>query len=290
MSHLLGGVIVAIGVRRGLIGCVTFALCSAAGSVATGQTVRGAPSGFGRFGGVSDCSDPPIKNIPYDGQFTFVRLRYNGGPGQCYYRGEPAWAHGYGYTERGVAEANLMKIVSEISVMHPHLNATNVLSIDDPELFRYPVAFLVEAGYLTLNEKEVAALRKYLLRGGFLIIDDSREDAFRGNSGWSNTAAMLNLVLPDLNPIDIDVSHPIFHAFFDIPSFDIVRQFYDQGPPIFRGIFENNDPKKRLMVMINFNTDVSNFWEYSALGFMPMEESNEAYKLGVNYLFYAMTH
>jgi uncharacterized protein DUF4159 len=238
---------------------------------------------------LSDCPDPPIKNIPYDGQFTFVRLKYKGGPGECYYRGEPAWAHGYGYTE-SAAELNLMKIVSEISVLRPHLEATNVLAIDDPELFKYPVAFLVEAGYLTLNDKEVMALRKYLQRGGFLIIDDTREDAFRGNSGWANMVSMLQLVLPGLHPIDLDVSHPIFHAFFDIPSFDIVRQFYDQGPPIFRGIFEGNDPNKRLMVMINFNTDVSNFWEYSASGFMPMEESNEAYELGVNYLFYALTH
>ena len=108
--------------------------------------------------------------------------------------------------------------------------------------------------------------------------------------GNSFTFAAGSVVLPDLHPIDLDVSHPIFHAFFDIPSFDIVRQYYDQGPPIFRGIFEDNDPKKRLLVMINFNTDISNFWEYSALGFMPMEESNEAYELGVNYLFYALTH
>jgi hypothetical protein len=251
---------------------------------------RGGNGGF-RFGDLTDCADPPMaKNVPYDGQFTFVRLRYRGAPGNCYYRGEPSWAHGYGYAEKGTAEMNLMKIVSEISVLRPHIEATNVLAIDDPELFRYPVAFLVEAGYLTLSEKEVLALRKYLERGGFLIIDDTREDAFRGQSGWANMVSMLQLVLPGLHPIDLDVSHPIFHAFFDVPSFDIVRQFYDQGPPVFRGIFENDDPKKRLMVMINFNTDISNFWEYSALGFMPMEESNEAYELGVNYLFYALTH
>jgi hypothetical protein len=243
-----------------------------------------------RFG-YSDCPEPPVaRNLPYDGQFTFVRLRFKGSVGQCYYRGEPAWAHGFGYAEKGTAESNLMKIISEISVLRPHLDGTNVLDIDDPQLFRYPVAFMVEAGYATLRDREVVALRRYLERGGFLIIDDTREDAFRGNSGWTNMVSMLQLVLPGLHPIDLDVSHPIFHAFFDIPSFDIVRQFYDQGPPIFRGIFEDNDPAKRLMVLINFNTDVSNFWEYSALGFMPMEETNEAYELGVNYLMYALTH
>ena len=274
-----------------MMGRAAFACAITLCTASMGRAQNGGFPGGARFGGLSDCPDPPTtKNVPYDGQFTFVRLKYKGGPGQCYYRGEPSWAHGYGYAENGTADMNLMKIVGEISVMRPHVDATNVIAIDDPELFRYPVAFLVEAGYLTLTDKEVLALRRYLLRGGFLIIDDTREDAFRGQSGWANMTAMLQLVLPDLHPIDLDVAHPIFHAFFDIPSFDIVKQFYDQGPPIFRGIFEDNDPKKRLLVMINFNTDISNFWEYSALGFRPMEESNEAYELGVNYLFYALTH
>ncbi len=253
-------------------------------------TVAGLAHAQRDFGQYFGCSSPPIHNVPYDGRFTFVRLMYTGGPGQCYYRGEPSWAHGYGYTENGTAESNLLKITSEISTFRPHLDATNVIAIDDPQLFKYPVAFLVEGGYLTLNDKEVRALRSYLLKGGFLIIDDSREDFQRGRSGWANLVAMLKLVLPDLHPVDMDPSHPIFHSFFDIASFDIVRQFYDRGPPIFRGVFEGNDPKKRLMVMINFNTDVSNYWEYSAMGFRPVDESNDAYKLGVNYLFYALTH
>jgi Domain of unknown function (DUF4159) len=227
----------------------------------------------GGFGGMLGCPNPPIANIPYDGRFTFARLIYTGGPGQCYYRGEPSWAHGYGYTDNGTAESNLLKITADISTLRPHVDA-----------------FLVEGGYLTLNEKEVAALRKYILKGGFLIIDDSREDTRRGKSGWANLEAMLSLVLPGLHPVDMNVSHPIFHSFFDIPSFDIVKQFYDFGPAVFKGIFADNDPTRRLLVMINFNTDVSNYWEYSAQGFRPIDESNEAYKLGVNYLIYALTH
>jgi Domain of unknown function (DUF4159) len=242
------------------------------------------------FGGYFGCQNPPINNIPYDGRFIFARLMYTGGPGGCYYRGEPSWAHGYGYTDKGTAESNLLKITADISLLRPHADSTNVVAIDDPQLFRYPVAFLVEGAYLTLNPKEVAALRKYILKGGFLIIDDSREDTRRGKAGWANLEAMLALVLPGLHPVDMNVSHPIFHSFFDITSFDIVKQFYDYGPPVFRGIFADNDPNKRLMVMINFNTDVSNYWEYSAAGFRPIDESNEAYKLGVNYLIYALTH
>jgi hypothetical protein len=273
--------------KRTRIAPTTWALFVLMSGAATAHAQRVAGSGFGSY---FDCSNPPIANIPYDGRFTFARLMYNGDAGNCYYRGEPSWAHGYGYTQHGTAESNLLRITSEISLLHPHLDGTNVIAIDDPALFKYPVAFLVEAGYLTLNDKEVKALRSYVLKGGFLIIDDSREDEQRGRSGWANLAAMFQRVLPGLHPIDMNPSHPIFHSFFDISSFDIVRQYYDLGPPVFRGIFKDNDPTKRLMVMINFNTDVSNYWEYSATGFAPIGESNEAYKLGVNYLLYALTH
>ena len=70
----------------------------------------------------------------------------------------------------------------------------------------------------------------------------------------------------------------------------IIPNFYDQGKPIFRGIFEDNDPTKRLMAIINYNTDISEFWEFSGTGLRPIDESNEAYKLGVNYVIYGMTH
>jgi hypothetical protein len=97
-------------------------------------------------------------------------------------------------------------------------------------------------------------------------------------------------VLPDGQFVDMDPSHQIFHSFFEIDSLDVIPQFYDRGRPIFRGLYEDNDPHKRLMVMVNLNTDVSNFWEFSARGLRPIDDSNQAYKLGVNYIVYGMTH
>src|SRR5690242_7752076 len=128
------------------------------------------PANAQRMSDYFGCGNPPVHNIPYDGRFTFARLMYTGNAGNCYYRGEPSWAHGFGYTSNGTAESNLMKITYDVTLLRPHRDDTNVIAIDDPELFHYPVAFLVEAGYLTLNPKEAAALRKYLLKGGFLII------------------------------------------------------------------------------------------------------------------------
>src|SRR6476620_4754534 len=104
------------------------------------------------------CGSPPIHNIPYDGRFTFARLRYTGGAGNCYYRGEPSWAHGYGYTSNGTAESNLLKIAADVSLFHPHVDETAVVDVGDPALFKYPVAFMVEGAYLTLGEREVANL------------------------------------------------------------------------------------------------------------------------------------
>ena len=236
-----------------------------------------------RFGG-EPGQEPDLHNIPYDGRFTFARLKYLTGPGGWYYRGLPAWAHGYNDAER-----NLMNILSELSNFSPHITESNVLALDDPALCRYPIVYMTEAGYWTLTDHEAAAFRAYLLKGGFAIFDDFRGD-FRGGGGWDNFQSNMQRVLPNAHFVDLDPTHPIFHAFFEINSFDIIPQFYDRGTPVFRGLFEENDPSKRLLAMVNFNTDVSNFWEFSATGLRPIDESNQAYKLGVNYIIYGLTH
>jgi hypothetical protein len=227
----------------------------------------------------------PSPRVGHDGRFTFARLRYVGFLGSFYYRGIPSWEHGY-----NTAEHNLLSIMREVTMVRPRMDSTAVVAIDDPELFKYPVTYMTEAGYWELTDKEAETLRKYLLKGGFLILDDSRNGFSPGNAGWANIENNFRRILPAARFVDLAPSHPIFHSFFDIESFDIVKQFYDQGRPQFRAIFEGNDPTRRMMVLSNFNTDVSNYWEFSANGFRPVDESNEAYKLGVNYLVYALTH
>jgi hypothetical protein len=236
-----------------------------------------------RFG---DAPAPftPTPNPHYDGRFALARLTYVSGPGGYYYRGLPAWAHGYPR-----AEGNLMKIMSEVSLLGPHIDEATTLALDDPELCKYPVAYMSEAGYWTMTDREAAAFHTYLEKGGFVIFDDFRGD-FRGGGGWENFEANMARVIPGARFLDLDGSHPIFHAFFEIASLEIIPQDYDRGRPILRGLFEGNDPSKRLMAIVNFNTDVSNFWEFSGTGLRPIDESNEAYKLGVNYIMYGMTH
>ena len=99
----------------------------------------------------------------------------------------------------------------------------------------------------------------------------------------------LRRVLPEYRIIPIPISHPIFDAFYRIASFEPYVHPYAQIPTQFLGIFENNDPTKRLMVAINYNGDISEYWEWSDTGQFGIDLSNDAYKLGVNYIVYALT-
>jgi hypothetical protein len=226
-----------------------------------------------------------VHNAPYDARFTFVRLAYETGPGGYYYYNLPSWAHGYPESEQ-----SLMKILEGLTgIVKPHMDLTNVIAIGDPELFNYPLSYMTEAGYLTLNPTQARALRDYLLKGGFVIFDDFRNS--RGNDGWDNFVSVMRQVMPDGKLVQLEDSSPIFHSFFEIKEAHSFVPCYDRGgPPEFWGMFENNDPSKRLMFIANFNNDISQYWEWSDTGFTPIALSNDAYKFGVNYVMYSLTH
>lgn len=222
-------------------------------------------------------------NIPYDGRFTFVRIRFRpAGTGRCFgggQRGEPSWQHDYPY-----AEQHLMEIMSGITYLESYQGGSNILWTDDEELFRYPLAYVSEPGCWTMGEDEVQGLRDYLLKGGFLIFDD-----FRGRD-WFNFRDQLLRVLPDANLVELDASHEIFHSFFEIDQRVLDSTGRGWSWPRYYGVFEDNDPSKRLMLIANYDNDIGDYWEWSGSGYLPIDLTNDAYKLGVNYIVYAMTH
>jgi hypothetical protein len=232
---------------------------------------------------------PAIHNIPYDGRFTFVRIKYETAPGGYWAGGRPSWVHGY-----PIAEEHLMKIMNDISYLAPHTDDANALTLDDPDLFKYPIAYIIEVGWWTLSDREAEALRAYIQKGGFVIVDDFKVLGWRGldSGGWDPFEANMKRVLPGVRFFEMADSHPIFHAFFEIDNriLDDFPQAYNSGRPIFRGVYEDNDPRKRLVMIVNYNTDISQYWEWSGRGLRPVDDTNEAYKLGVNYLIYGMTH
>jgi hypothetical protein len=232
--------------------------------------------------------DAPIdKAPPYDGKFMFARLKFTTGPGGYYFGGLPAWAHGY-IPIRGEnirSEDSFVKILNAVTNMGPHLDGTKVVDVSDPELFQYPVVYATEPGFMQLSEKDAQNLHEYLMKGGFIIFDD-----FRAPYDWEPFQESMQRVLPGERLVQLDVNHPIFHSFFDIKTLDFVQAYDRGGPAQFYGIFQDNDPHKPLRIIANFNNDVSQYWQWSDTGFVPVDLSNEAYKLGINYVIYGLTH
>ncbi len=222
-------------------------------------------------------------NTPYDGRFVFIRLRYSFGFGRM--RGGPPWSHDY---PRG--EVHFTKILNEITYVRSRLDGSNILSLDDPELFKFPLAYMAEPGYWSMADKECENFRAYLKKGGFVIFDDFRV----AEGAWDNLQEQMHRVLPDARWIEIDDGkQAIWHSFFEIPNPKALAPppIYDQSMVLtYWGIFENNDPSKRLIAIANVNGDISEYWEFSDTGFAPVDLNNEAYKYGINYVIYGLTH
>lgn len=220
--------------------------------------------------------------MSYDGRFTFVRLRWKSdltgvrrGFGFA-----SAWDHDYPR-----AEQHLSQIIDELTDLDIRMDGSLILTLDDPELFRYPVAFMWEPGFWNLTDQEAEAFRAYLLKGGFAVFED-----FDGPQQWSNFEAQMRRVLPEGRFVKLDDTHRIFDTFFKINDINAIVHPMSKIKPSYYGVFEDNDPGKRLMVVANFDNDVPEYWEWSGQGLFPFDASNEAYKLGVNYMIYGLTH
>jgi hypothetical protein len=219
-------------------------------------------------------------DITYDGRFTFVRLRWKSGGGSGLRRGffGTAWDHDYPR-----AEQNLAAILREVTLIDARRDGSRILMLDDPELFKYPIAYMWEPGFWTMTDLEAERFREYLLKGGFAIFDDFEHEQ------WDNFEAQMRRVLPDGRFVKLDAAHRVFDTFFRMRTIDFPHPMYNISPTYF-GIHEDNDPSKRLMVLANYNHDVAEYWEWSGVGLFPFDTSNEAYKLGVNYMVYGLTH
>ncbi len=220
-------------------------------------------------------------DVEYDGRFTFVRLRWKSDR-TGYFRGgfASAWNHDYPR-----AEQHLGQILKELTSIDVQAEGGRILTLDNPDLFRYPIVFMWEPGFWNLTDAEAQTFRSYLLKGGFAVFED-----FDGPRQWANFEAQMRRVLPEAQFVRLDGSHRIFDSFFTVHDIDSIVHPMSHIKPSYYGIYEDNDPTKRLMVVANFDNDVPEYWEWSGEGLFPFSTSNEAYKLGVNYVVYGLTH
>jgi len=272
--------------RRLILGVVVLVL--AGGDALAQREFRGRRQSFS--GDPDEFYVPPDwrQNVPYDGRFTFARIKYRG---YAHWSGRegPGWSHDYPR-----AEEHFMRIIKEITTMRPFVESplaigSNIIALDDPDLFKYPVAYLSEPGGWFPNEKEVLGLRNYLLKGGFIIFDDF--DGGSMDEDLMHFTRVMQQVLPNHRLFDVPHTHPIFDSFFkvDLSLMDRRGPYDYSGKARYIALFQDNDPNKRILAIVNYNQDIGEYCQWSDRGFSPVP-SNEAYKLGVNYLIYALTH
>ena len=227
----------------------------------------------------------PSQSIEADDSdlFTFVRLRYTG---------EGRWWGSGWDVDLPASDRNFIRKLAQATNI-PVVRREKIISVGSPELFNYPFAYILEVGSLSLSSAEAANLREYLLRGGFIMVDD-----FHGGAEWHSFYRQLKKIFPEREPEDIPITHPLFHCFFDINSLvqiPGVRSIFNgrtyerrDGYPVYcRGVYDEHG---RLMMMINFNTDIGDAWEHAAEAFYPREYSDWAYRIGINAVVYALTH
>ncbi|HST22825.1 MAG TPA: DUF4159 domain-containing protein [Blastocatellia bacterium] len=220
------------------------------------------------------------------GEFTFVRTIYSSG-----FSGfrEGSWAVDY-------PEADYHFIVGIRDWAGTNLNISDEpkqLRILDDQLFDNPLIYFVEPGYMELSDEEALRLREYVLRGGFLFLDD-----FWGDYEWEHVQEQMKRVFPEYSIKDLPRDHTIFHCYFDI---DEVVQVPGIGAWLNRGVTHEKggrvphymgiqNEQGRVMVFIARNCDLGDAWEWIDDPRYPLKYGLAAYKVGINVIIYAMTH
>jgi hypothetical protein len=225
--------------------------------------------------------------------FTFVRIRYSSGGGRYGRYGRGDWR-----TDYPDAEWNFAYRLQQMTSLKVHPEG-KVMTLTDPDLFDYPFIYIVEPGDLRFSEAEVKTLRQYLLNGGFLMVDD-----FWGQAEWYNFYREIKRAFPDREPEEVPLEHPIFNCVFQLnekPQVPNVRTGYlsqfngvtwersDAKTPHYKALYDDDG---RMMAFICHNTDLGDGWEREGENEYYFREFSEkkAYPLGINIVFYAMTH
>ena len=217
--------------------------------------------------------------------FTFVRIKYSSYGDYRFGK----WA-----TDYPDSDLNFSFRLHELTSLDVDPNG-KILELTDDALLDYPWAYLIEPGRMFLDEAEVEGMRRYLLNGGFIMVDD-----FWGEAEWENFREQLRRVFPDREPVELSLDHEIFHCVYDlkwkpqVPSIHAwMNGFSTERPDApeahYRALY---DDKGRMMMIICHNTDLGDGWEREGMDRGYFQEFSEkwSYPMGINIVTYAMTH
>lgn len=265
-------------------------------SLGSTEAVLATPTGLAPDAPAPIPGAPPGLAFPEEAQqgrplpmheFYFTRAAYSGGGGGFRRWRRQSWATDYPKSDRQfLIVAERLTGLDMFMEEHPR-------ELTDEHLNRFPFLYALEVGGMSMTPEEATALRDYLLRGGFLVVDD-----FWGTYEWEIFEYEMQKVLPEYPIVDVPLDHEIFHTFYDIdeiiqvPDVNNGRRGWatherDGYEPFVKGIF---DEEGRLMVIINWNTDLGDAWEWAEDPYYPLRYSTYAIQMGVNFIIYAMSH
>jgi hypothetical protein len=227
---------------------------------------------------------PPDANVP--GEWLFARFMYRAIPSWGGIRLNN-WTIDYPRSDRHLSGA-----VRRLTRLQVRSVEQPVAAEDGDDIYNYPWLYAVEVGHWDLTDLQAAKLRDYLDRGGFFMCDD-----FHGTIEWETFAESMRKVYPDRPIVDIPNSDPIFHTVYDLDDryqvpgdqYEWTHRTYEKDgyQPRWRGIY---DQKGRLVVAICHNMDLGDSWEHADNPNYPEQYSALGFRIGVNYIVYAMTH
>jgi hypothetical protein len=244
--------------------------------------------------------ETPQPVFPSGAEFHFIRMEYTDLPEHHRY---------FGFASRGATGEGWWLMDWPDADNHFTLGVGRLTRIDmgdprhfrltDDQLFDNPWIYATQTGWWDLSDAETARLREYLLRGGFLVVDD-----FWGAEAWEVFRRTMARVLPNKPITDLDQSDAVMHVLYDIeekdrtfipgtrhlrigPDGSVVVQQPAGSTPAWRAMF---DDKKRMVVAVNYNTDVGDAWEWADSPYYPEPMTALAYRYGINYIIYSMTH
>jgi hypothetical protein len=254
---------------------------------------------FGGFGGGITHSEGPRPEFPKQGEFHFIRMEYTD---------HPNYHRGFGFASRGARGSGWWIVDWPDSDEHFTMGVRRLtrvaigeplhFPVTDDQLWDNPWLYVTQSGWWNLTPAEIARLREYLLRGGFLVTDD-----MWGADAWEIFRSTMDRVFPGQPITDIGLDDAVMHVAYDIEEKDLTwipgtrhlrvgpggTQVY-QPPgtaPAWRAI---HDDKGHMIVAVNYNTDIGDAWEYADSPDYPEAMTTLAYRYGINYLIYAMSH
>jgi hypothetical protein len=256
--------------RAGMAAALTIAIAfAAAGPVQTASTETG--------------------ESPADAEFHFVRLEYVNLSFARRGWGRPWWMQDW-----PAAETHFAQGIRRLTVID--VGDGRHVPLTDDRIFDYPWAYATQVGYWDLSEAEISRLREYLLRGGFLMVDD-----FYGPQDWEIFRESMQRVFPERPIVEIEEDDAVLHVLYNVDQRTQIpglRHLWrgpggatmvepNDTPPHWRGIY---DGEGRLLVAVNFNMDIGDAWEHADMPEYPEPMTALAYRFGINYIIYAMTH